>query len=44
MCHNNYKFAELRSNYSDAFSKLEKDMESENGKKIVVIAYEKSSG
>lgn len=43
MCQSDYKFAELRSNYSAAFSKLERDMETENGKEIVVIAYEKNS-
>mgnify|MGYP001358071648 CR=1 FL=1 len=42
MCQSDYKFAELRSNDSTAFSKLERDMEAENGKKIVVIAYEKN--
>jgi hypothetical protein len=43
MCQSDYKFAELRSNYAADFSKLERDMKAENGKEIVVIAYEKNS-
>lgn len=42
MCQNaDYKFADLKSCCSDSISKLEKDIRSENGKEVVLIAYEK---
>lgn len=42
MCQNaNYKFADLKSCCSDAICKCEKDLKSESGKEIVLIAYEK---
>lgn len=42
MCQNaDYKFADLKSCCFDSISKLEKDIKSENGKEVVLIAYER---
>ncbi len=43
MCHldTDYRFAKLSSCCPDAISKLEKSLKSENGKEVVLIAYEK---
>lgn len=42
MCHHtDYQFAELKSCCSDSISKLEKNIKTESGKEVVLIAYER---